>query len=362
MKICMLSELFYPYLLGGAERRYYEIAIRLAKRHEVTVFSLRFDGHERKEEHKGVEIVRTGSSHPLDKRSVPALATYFPALLKAAAGRNDVIDANQGISSFAGLLKPLIKTPVVATFHDIYWNQWNEYFPFPLSSAGKTMEVMWSRMPYSRVIANSPTTAKKLSNLGFRNVEVIPSGVDLNFIKKIRTKKRERSITYVGRLVKYKNVDTLIKIIGEISEEISDIRLNIIGSGTDEYELKRLAQRLGVDAEFFGYVGEEEKFSIIKSSDLLINPSSVEGLGLILLESMAAGVPVVAKNLDAYFFCNGYNSRLYSNEPELKKKIVEMLTSKKSRRQVIKNGLNTAKKYSWDSVANRVEKLYEGLQ
>ncbi|MBI4018223.1 MAG: glycosyltransferase family 4 protein [Candidatus Aenigmarchaeota archaeon] len=356
MQICMLSELFYPYLLGGAERRYYEIAVRLAKRHNVTVYSLRFDGHEDREEHRGVQIVRTGSSHPLDKRSVPALATFILALPAAAAAGNDIIDANQGISSFAGLLKPLTRKPVVATFHDLYWNQWNEYFPFPLSSLGKSMEFMWSRLPYDAVIANSPTTAKKLGFLGFSDVTTIPSGVDIDFINRIRVRKRKNTVTYVGRLVKYKNVDALIRAVKEISAEI-DVKLRIVGSGPEEYNLKKLARDLGVDAVFSGFVSEQEKFRIIKSSSVLVNPSSVEGLGLVLIESMAAGTPVVAKNLEAYFFCNGRNALLYDNETELASRILDAMTKK----NLVKNGHETAKKYSWDSVARSVESLYRRL-
>ena len=158
----MLSELFYPYLLGGAERRYYEIAVRLAKKHEVSIYSLRFDGHEKRENHKGIEIIRVGSSHPMDKRSIPVLATYFPALLKAVTKRSDVIDANQGISSFVGTFKPLIKTPIIATFHDLYWNQWNEYFSFPFSSIGKTMEFIWSKVTYD----NNKNVGVRTSNNG----------------------------------------------------------------------------------------------------------------------------------------------------------------------------------------------------
>jgi len=360
-KICMLSELFYPYLLGGAERRYYEIAIRLAKKHSVTVYSLRFDGYESKEEHKGVEIIRIGSSHPLDKRSMPALATYFPALLKAITERSDIIDANQGISSFVGAFKSLIKTPIVATFHDLYWNQWNEYFPFPFSSLGKSMEFTWSKIPYNAVIANSPATATKLNYLGFKNIETIPSGVDIKFIRRIKSRKRKNTIVYVGRLVKYKNVDVLIRSVKQISEEIDDVKLNIIGSGPEEFYLRNLAKELKIDAEFFGFVSEKEKFRIIKSAEVLVNPSSVEGLGLVLIESMAAGVPIVAKKLDAYFFYNGGNMSVYEKENEITRKLIEIITSKTKRKKLIKNGYETAKKYSWDNVAKKVESLYEAL-
>ena len=353
----MLSELFYPYLLGGAERRYYEIAKRLAKRHDVVVISLRFDGHESSEMHEGIEIERVGSSHPLDKRSLPALATYLPAIAKAVKRKSDIIDANQGIASFAGIFKPLLKKPVVATFHDLYWKQWNEYFPFPFSSLGRAMEFSWAKMPFSAVIANSPTTARKLGYLGTKNIKTIPSGIDFDFISNMRAIKKRNTVIYVGRLVKYKNVDLLIRAVKEASREIKDIELKIVGSGPEEFYLKNLAKDLAVDAKFFGFVSEEEKFRLIKSSEVLVNPSSVEGLGLILLEAMAAGTPVIARNLDAYFFCNSKNSVIYGKDSELAANI-SLILQNNTKKTIIKNGYETARNYSWDNVAASVEKLY----
>ena len=67
MEICMLSELFHPFMLGGAERRYYEIAKRLARRNDVTVYSLRFYGHPRRETTDGIEIIRVGAEHHDDR-------------------------------------------------------------------------------------------------------------------------------------------------------------------------------------------------------------------------------------------------------------------------------------------------------
>ena len=91
----MLSELFYPYLLGGAEKRYYEIAKRLAKRHRVTVYSLRLPGTKAHEFHENIEIRRVGLRHPSTKRSFLPLLSYFPALLMGIQHQYDIIDCNQ---------------------------------------------------------------------------------------------------------------------------------------------------------------------------------------------------------------------------------------------------------------------------
>lgn len=357
----MLSELFYPYMLGGAERRYYEIAKRLAERHEITVYSLRVYGEKDKEYKDGIEIRRVGLRHPLSGRSLFRLISFPPAIFKSIAGDYDIIDANQGVASFAGYLKYLCKKPIVATFHDIYWRQWGEYFNFPLSSAGKFMEFLFSKCKFDRVIANSPETKKKLEFLGLSSpVEVIISGIDLEFINSIKGEKEGCSLVYAGRLVKYKNIDSIIRCVAKLSREFPKVKLRIIGSGPEEASLRFLARKMNVDADFLGFVSEEEKFRIIKSSDIFVNPSSVEGLGLVLVEAMACSIPVVAKNLDCYFFCSKNNSVLYGTEQELYENLRRLLQNRRKRKELSKHGYMTAKEYSWDKTAEKVEKIYEG--
>ncbi len=360
MQICMLSELFYPYMLGGAERRYYEIAKRLAKRHEITVYALRLRGVPDKEVIDGIEIRRLGISHPLNRRSFMPLASYFPAFLKAVKNEYDVIDVNQGMASFMGIVKPIIKKPMVATFHDIYWNKWNRHFAFPYSNIGKFMEFVWSKTKYTKIIANSPETKEKLENLKFRStVEMIPSGVDMRLINSINGKKGGNTVVYVGRLEGYKNVETVLHAVAKVRAKIPDIKLNVVGSGPKEAELKKLASDLSIDAEFFGFVDEKKKFEIIKSSDVLINPSFVEGLGLIVLEAMACKVPVIARDLKCYFFCNGKNSVRYTNKEKLPELIVDIIQNKNRRNAMARNGYQTAKQFSWDETTKKIENLYK---
>jgi glycosyltransferase involved in cell wall biosynthesis len=352
MHICYLSELFYPYLIGGAERRYFEIAKRLAKKHDVTVYSLRLQGSEDYEVYEGIEIKRVGLRHPMGKRSLLPLISYKP-FLEALRSDYDIIDANQGIASFMGAFSPLTKRPIVATFHDIYWRQWNQFFPKPYAWFGKFMEFAWSRLQYDRVIANSPPTADKLRRLGFSNIKTIVSGIDLRMIDSIKAKKEDRVI-YVGRLIKYKHVDELIKSMKGV-----DAKLTIVGSGPDEAALKKLAKETGIDAEFLGYVSEKEKIKLMKSSKILVNPSSVEGLGLILAEAMACGTAVVARPLPSYFFCNAKNSLMTEN---FAGSINGLLDNDSRRNELVKNALKTSREFDWDKTASQVEEVYEELK
>jgi len=362
MNICMLSELFYPYLLGGAERRYFEIAKRLAKNHDVTVYSLNLYGEKKEEIKDGVRIKRVGLKHPKTQRSLPQLATYFPALLRAVSKEYDIVDANQGIASYAGLLKKTTQRPVVATFHDIYWDKWKNHFGGHISFPGKVMEASWSKLSYSAIIANSKQTKEKLENLGVKShIEIIFSGIDLGTIKSIKAKK-ENKIIFVGRLVKYKNVDILIRTFAEIKKDKKDLELVIVGEGPEKNNLYRLSKSLNVKVEFKGFLSEKEKIKEIKSSLVLVNPSSVEGLGLIILESMACGTIPVGLDLNCYdAFCKKNNSILVKKPVEIKEKIRSLLSENNRRKKLEKNGTRTAGNFSWDLTAEKVERLYNSV-
>lgn len=370
MRICILSELFYPYLLGGAERRYWEIAKRLAKRgHDVTAISLNFEGSPDYEEVEGVKIVRVGRMHPMRGRSVKKLPSFWSAGFRAMNGNFDIIDANQGAATFAGLWKMLRLTrrPIVLTFHDIYWRQWKEHWGAYSAShfLGTMLELGWSLIARggSKVIVNSSQTKEKLSRLGVKKADVIVSGIDFDMIKAVKPAKAPKTIVYVGRLESYKRVDMLIDAMAS-SPLLRKYKLVVMGSGKEQSALEELARKRGVKAEFLGFVPEQEKIARLKGAEMLVNPSLVEGLGLIVLEGMACGTPAVVFDLECYReFCGPKNSVIVKEQsPRALAKAMEMVARDKgTAKRLSMEGLATAEDFSWDRVAEKVEKVYEGL-
>jgi glycosyltransferase involved in cell wall biosynthesis len=221
---------------------------------------------------------------------------------------------------------------------------------------------MWSKAKYDFIIANSPETKEKLERLKFcGHTESVPSGIDIDLIDSVKIEKEENTIVYVGRLENYKNIDSLLYAVKKIEHEISGIKIKIIGSGSKDSRLKAIAKKLNLNVEFLGFVDERKKFEIIKSSTLLINPSVVEGLGLIVLEAMACKTPVVIKDLRCYFFCDEKNSVKYGHDADLPKIIADLLTDKLRMKRLSYNGYETSKKFSWDTTAKKIEKIYESL-
>ena len=196
--------------------------------------------------------------------------------------------------------------------------------------------------------------------MGFKSkIVVIPTGVDIEHINKVKVKKQNSTIVYVGRLVGYKNIDLLIKSVATLKNKIPDIKLRIVGSGPEKTNLQRLAESLKVDTKFYGYVTEEEKIKLIKSSTVLVNPSSTEGLGLILIESLACSTPVVARNLDCYYFLNKTNSALYNSQKQMNIVLEKALMDSQYRTKLIKSGYKTASRFS---IENTVKKYLEVIE
>ena len=368
MRIALLSDLFYPYQLGGAERQFFEIATRLAKKHEVHVFTLNLFGQEKDEIYRNVHIHRFGLKHPLKHRLLLPLLSYLVVFLYLLKDLHkfDIIHANQGMSCLFSVLKS--KKPFIATLHDIYWDQWSIYYSYPSSLFGKLLEFLWSKGEYNKIITVSNYSKQKIWKLGFKApIDVIPNGIDLKMINKIKTKKKNH-IVYIGRLVNYKHVDILIKSMKEVQDRFSKLELHIIGSGEQKNYLEKLAKTLHVKVNFFGFVSERKKFEELKSARVFVSMSSVEGFGISLLEAMACGTPVIARNLGCYNeFCNKNNSILISskNENEMQKnftkKIINLLRNKNLENKLIKNGLKIVKHFDWDIVAKKIEYAYSKL-
>ena len=359
MKIAILTDLFYPYQLGRAERQFYEITSRLAKKHDVHVFTLNIEGQPSEEMVNNLHIHRFGYRQSMKKRSLFALTTFFlktPFLLNRLR-RFDIIHANQ-IAGMFSFFRYMIKRPFMLTIHDLYWDQWKKYYIFPFYYIGKAMELFYSKLFYNRIITVSEESKRKIRRLGFNSkIEIIPNGIDFNYINKIETKK-ENHIVYVGRLVNYKNVDKIIESMKDISMIFPKIELHIIGSGPDKNRLEKLAK--GLNVRFFGYLSEEEKFKEIKSARAFVSMSSVEGFGISLLEAMACGTPVIARKLPAYDeFCNKDNSILI--EKDLSKIIISLLKDVDKQKKLSVAGVKTAKRFDWDSVVEKLEEVYKSI-
>lgn len=113
----------------------------------------------------------------------------------------------------------------------------------------------------------------------------------------------KRILMTVGRLAgfdRYKGFDEMLEILPSLAEQIPNICYLIVGDGPDKARLQQKAKTLGIADRviFTGYIAEEEKCSYYRLADLYVMPGRKEGFGIVYLEAIASGVPVIGSSLD----------------------------------------------------------------
>jgi phosphatidylinositol alpha-mannosyltransferase len=180
--------------------------------------------------------------------------------------------------------------PKVATFHDVPGRdtpRWASMLMSPLSEGIR-------RVALRRVIAVSPVVARYL--LPGRH-EIIPNGIAVP--RALPAEGERRAILYVGRLEPRKDVATLLAAAAQLGG--APPPLWIAGDGPLRHDLEQQARALGVPAQFFGEVSDEEKWSLLRRARILVAASTGgESFGIVLLEAMAAGAVAIGADNPGY--------------------------------------------------------------
>jgi len=198
---------------------------------------------------------------------------------------------------------------------------------------------------------------------------ICPMGIDIStFIPKDRVSLKEKYniktkyiLLFVGRLIEVKGVEYLIDAVEIVSKELRDLKLLIVGTGNLERKLKEKVRKLNLSSyvSFLGGVRHENLIDYYNICDLVILPSIVdrygqtESLGMVILEAMSCGKPVIASNVGALpeVVKDGYNGILAipGNLTDIADKIMKML-KKMDRNLLEKNARRTAEEYSWSNI------------
>jgi|TARA_B100001964_G_scaffold244163_1_gene324540 glycosyltransferase involved in cell wall biosynthesis len=374
MKICIISDVFYPYLMGGAERRYWEISKRLAKKHDVHVYTMRWYDYPKEEEVFGVKIHRLNVPKGLytkGRRSIGDALRFafslFPIILKRH--KFDIIEANQFpfLHLFPAKIIAMRETaPLIITWHEVWGKYWDRYMENALyRTIGKTIEQISSYLPNKIVAVSTKTKDNLIKKLGVNpmKIDIIPNGINLRYINTIKSKKIKNRVLYAGRLLPHKNLDVLINAMPKVLEVFPDATLNIVGEGPSKGELEDMANSLGINnkVKFLGQIDYKEVIKQIKSASIFVQPSTREGFGISIVEAMACKTPVIgvnARNSSVSEIINGENGILCELN-EISTKIKEVLTSDSLRIILIKNGYEYSANMDWQRRFEEINSTYK---
>ena len=273
MKIAYIYDAVYPWIKGGVEKRIYEIGSKLSKKHEVHWFGLQW-GEGNIGDIKFHGVGESKNLYKGGKRSIKEALYFASKLLLKFKGEYDIIDCQQFpyLSCFSAKFHSIIKdTPLVITWHEVWRGYWKEYLG-DLGIAGLQIEKVTSRLTKHNV-SISRLTQKRLHSLGITS-EFIPNGIDFKRIQKVSGKDEEYDVIFVGRLIKEKNVDLLLRAVEIVKNNIPDLKVLIIGKGPEKEKLVSLASvlKLSQNVRFLSFLRDyEEVISYLKSSNRRIH-------------------------------------------------------------------------------------------
>lgn len=179
----------------------------------------------------------------------------------------------------------------------------------------------------------------------------------------IGTKSDVPSITYFGRLKKYKSVDHVLHAFRSIHERYPTAMCHIIGKGDDEPRLAEISRELKIQdaVVFHGFVDEHTKVELLSSSWLVVNPSIKEGWGITNLEANACGTPVVSANSPGIrdSVKNDVSGILYDygDIVGLESAITRIIENDSLRQRLSEGAIKWAAEFSWDDSADAMESL-----
>lgn len=299
---------------------------------------------------------------------IPALKldiihTHHPILLGQAAA-NKAADLN---------------VPLVFTFHTQYW-EYTHYIPFPqeaiqefLRNAIHNWLKVFMRKCQHIVIPSESIKEILIREYGLEDrYTVIPTGTDLKpflqadgqAVRQSQGWQDDKVIISIGRLASEKNWETLFRAVAQVYAQHPTMRLVLIGDGPQKQTLEELAAELGIAERitFTGQLSFEEIPAYLKAADMFSFASVTETQGLVTIEAMAAGLPVVAVDGSGThdIVDNGKDGLLVENDPNaLAFAINEMLCNPQQMQQFSVNALQKAKTFDINRLGKQMIKVYE---
>ena len=394
MKICFLSNLYPPNVLGGAEIVVQKMAKSMIERgHEVIVITTSPDEEEHILEEDSVKIfqLNTTKLYPTYKQTEPqgvkkplwhlfdlwngaTLSAVKDILVRESV---DIVHINnfKGLSLSCFKAGKDLNIPVVYESHDfslicpranlIRGNNTlcenrnficNEYVNIQRRLLDDNVDLLISPSQFM--------IDKFHDNNFFNNVRCvkIPLGVEYSSNKTIKDYETI-DITYIGTLGKHKGVHTLITAFKDIDNE--NIKLHIIGKGYDEDEFKQLA----MDDDrivFHGFVDNKDILKFYEQTNVFVIPSiCYDNSPLVIYESFSTGTPVIGSNIGGIpeLVMEDYNGFLFeSNNPEsLKKKLVKVIKNKELLKKLEDNAFNSLPDNSMETMIDQIISEYTKL-
>ena len=362
MKIGLVTPYVYP-VPGGVNQhvRYLYENLRL-RGHDVRILT---SSHGLQRASQG-DVIRIGKGFSMPTNGSMGTITISPRYVSQVSDvlereRFDLLHFHEPFVPFLSLIVLRQSTSVnVATFHA--FGGFSPAYEFGSRVMGSYAGRLHGR------IAVSAAARHFIDRFFPGDYRVIPNGVDTERFRRAvpiaRWQDGTKNLLFVGRHEPRKGLLDLLKAYRILRKTGCKCRLLVVGTGPQEREARRyvMTRKLG-GVEFLGRVSDDEKAQLFKTADVYVSPATGgESFGIVLLEAMAAGTPIVCSDIHGYkgVVRRGREGILV---PPRKPKaiaggIAQLLADDDLRRSMADNGLVRAEDFSWERVTARVDDYY----
>jgi glycogen(starch) synthase len=385
MKIGTLTWEYPPRVVGGIARHCEGLAKALVHQgHDVHLFTLDFPGSPSYEEMDGIKVYRAATElgHPNFLTWV-LLFNHFLGKKMAEVSHQvnfDLMHVHDWLAAFSGIsFKHYMKKPMVLTVHSTEVGR-AQGLHSPDSFSIDGIE-WWATYEADKVIVCSQSMKDEICghfNLPLEKVDVIPNAIDASHyqisVDRGSVRQRygvgwgEKLVLCVGRLVPQKGIEYFIRAIPSIASRFPEAKFIIVGEGWSRDALEAEARATGHrnKIRFTGFVSDKEVVNLMTSADVLVVPSIYEPFGIVALEGMATGVPVVASQVGGLAEVIEHDRTgvfVYPRSPDsIAWGIGKVLSDSGYAKWLTGNAKDKLEKdYSWEAVAKKTVKVYEEL-
>ncbi|MEO0118916.1 MAG: glycosyltransferase family 4 protein [candidate division WOR-3 bacterium] len=375
MKILMVSDVYFPYI-GGIPVHIYNLAQELRKRNHIvkiltTNFSINYiskiDDQLYNKEEDEKYIYRVGRA--MIFRANKSFAS-FPIGWRMGMRIKEILEENNfDIIHIHGCLAPIFplyvlkfsKTKNIITLHSYFKNSLGYIFFRPL------LYPFFKKIHGIIAVSNA---AKKATEKYFPGEYwIIPNGVNINLFRP-NIEPLEEYLNYyprllfVGRFEPKKGLKYLLQALPIIKKEFPNFLLLVVGKGVLGYSYQEyLSSEVKENVVFCGAFPLEKLPKFYATCDIFVAPSiGAESFGIVLLEAMACGKPIVASNIPGYQEILENNKEGFLVKPcdyqEIAKKVIELAKDNRKREEMGRLGREKALRYSWEEVSYQVENFY----
>jgi phosphatidylinositol alpha-mannosyltransferase len=400
MKILLVAPLYPPYALGGGGAVTSAIAMGLAKHgHTVTVlagcYSKRsFTAKPHKEKIEGIEIIwlplirMMETKYPQLRGSMPPNIPSLAFLKTLDYNSYDVIH----LSAFGHILIDCVNLLAKNQKKILTIHAFPKYFE-KKGKASRSLKFLYR--VYSQTLGKHTLKSAKMitaiskftldesikKGVQKDKIKLIENGLDLQknrpvkyheFEKKYNLEREDIVFLSVSRITWHKGYEYAIDAIHRLVKSTGkSIKYLVTGSIEDQKYFSKLEKQiqtlsLNKTVTFTGFLSDNMKLQALSRSDIFLAPSLHEGFGLVLLEAMAMGKPIVASNCEGFqqiikHMTNGLLVEPASSK-EIANSILLLLSDSSLLEKLSKNALDSVKKYSWVERVREYEALYKELK